>query len=478
MRGKRLTRGMIIGIIIVLSAVTVYASSFIVGVEEGFDYLAEDIFERIHELEETYPDIIRVVEYGRSIDDRPLYAIQMTTNVNEYMRDPNHNINRTHYYIDGGNHSRETVNPPLVLRMVEEYAMAYYGDGIVKGFNLKKILDESVLHFLPLAFPDGYNLVKIGLDGVQTDEGMKAILSVPDTNYTNYKANLRGVDLNRNYPAWVFDTTAKKWVDLREKNPGRVTSPTGELYGGPSGASEPEVKHKNAYILRYDFRQFITFHSRGEVTFWHKYYFPDAYNNQARKMAEIVNKVNGYRIGGHSFGGGSGYFSDFTAGMTFKPTITVETTPGGSVLPTPKNLYDKVYKEIRLLPLHLRELGEKTGYHDYKLYRDGKYIRDYPLKDYAEAVASKFGGEVQAYQGKPYQSTDVSNPGDEKGYETGDLNGDGLINITDLVMLRRYLAGVAELNEGGIKAADLNNDGKVNITDLVILRRRLAGLEI
>ncbi len=44
---------------------------------------------------------------------------------------------------------------------------------------------------------------------------------------------------------------------------------------------------------------------------------------------------------------------------------------------------------------------------------------------------------------------DVSNPGDGKGYEAGDLNGDGLINITDLVMLRRYLAGVAELNEGG-----------------------------
>lgn len=62
-------------------------------------------------------------------------------------------------------------------------------------------------------------------------------------------------------------------------------------------------------------------------------------------------------------------------------------------------------------------------------------------------------------------------------YLEGDLNQDETANITDLVTLRRTLAGLTSLSGKSLLAADLNRDGSVNITDLVILRRRLAGLE-
>jgi len=59
----------------------------------------------------------------------------------------------------------------------------------------------------------------------------------------------------------------------------------------------------------------------------------------------------------------------------------------------------------------------------------------------------------------------------------GDINSDNEIDITDLVILRKSLAGLEELNEKENLAADINRDNTVDITDLVILRKYLAGLE-
>ncbi len=58
-----------------------------------------------------------------------------------------------------------------------------------------------------------------------------------------------------------------------------------------------------------------------------------------------------------------------------------------------------------------------------------------------------------------------------------DVNADEEVDITDLVILRRHLAGIEILNDQNLLAADLNKDKEVDITDLVILRRFLAGLE-
>ena len=56
----------------------------------------------------------------------------------------------------------------------------------------------------------------------------------------------------------------------------------------------------------------------------------------------------------------------------------------------------------------------------------------------------------------------------------GDVNADGIVNLMDVVILRRYLAGgwdvtIHELN------ADVNRNNSVNLEDVVLLRRYLAG---
>ena len=59
----------------------------------------------------------------------------------------------------------------------------------------------------------------------------------------------------------------------------------------------------------------------------------------------------------------------------------------------------------------------------------------------------------------------------------GDVNGDGAVTISDLVLLRRHLAGLETIQPQYLINADTNQDGSVTISDIVKLRRYLAGLE-
>ncbi|TYQ13383.1 UNVERIFIED_CONTAM: RHS repeat-associated protein [Acetivibrio alkalicellulosi] len=56
----------------------------------------------------------------------------------------------------------------------------------------------------------------------------------------------------------------------------------------------------------------------------------------------------------------------------------------------------------------------------------------------------------------------------------GDLNGDGRVNSTDYVLIRRYILRIMENpSDERMIAADLNGDGRLDSTDAVILRRML-----
>ena len=59
----------------------------------------------------------------------------------------------------------------------------------------------------------------------------------------------------------------------------------------------------------------------------------------------------------------------------------------------------------------------------------------------------------------------------------GDLNGDKLVNVTDLIILKRHVIAGSKtewiLTGNTLILADLNNDNLVNITDVIILKRKI-----
>ncbi len=131
----------------------------------------------------------------------------------------------------------------------------------------------------------------------------------------SYKAGITGVDHNRNYPQEYFDTEKNIWVNIWQKyrNNSNAYEPSSEFYSGPYPGSEPEVQAIMKYILTYDFRSYISFHSRGNIIYWNKYFAPEHYNKRTKALAEIVRAVNGYKPAEIDNGKGSGYISDFTS---------------------------------------------------------------------------------------------------------------------------------------------------------------------
>lgn len=59
-------------------------------------------------------------------------------------------------------------------------------------------------------------------------------------------------------------------------------------------------------------------------------------------------------------------------------------------------------------------------------------------------------------------------------YIPGDVNNDGKINVTDVIMVRRYIVGDYNItiNED---AANVNDDSKINSADVILIRRFIAG---
>ena len=93
----------------------------------------------------------------------------------------------------------------------------------------------------------------------------------------------------------------------------------------------------------------------------------------------------------------------------------------------------------------------------------------------ASVSISYLGGEV--YSGDTGAVDVVIDNGSVaiKTFMLGDVNKDGVVDIKDVTILRRYLAGTVAAETVDQPAADCNEDGVVDIKDVTILRRYLAG---
>ncbi len=74
------------------------------------------------------------------------------------------------------------------------------------------------------------------------------------------------------------------------------------------------------------------------------------------------------------------------------------------------------------------------------------------------------------------EDDESSTPSEPNVPQKGDVNGDGAVNSTDFMQVRRHYLGLYTIPENKIPVADVNNDGKINSTDFMQIRRYFLGL--
>ena len=105
---------------------------------------------------------------------------------------------------NAAHHANEWITTPLLLKFLEQYAKAISENGRIFGFAAQALYQRSTLHLVPMVDPDGVDLVTGGLRAGEPgwDEARRLAENYPDIPFpAGWKANLRGVDLNLNYPA-------------------------------------------------------------------------------------------------------------------------------------------------------------------------------------------------------------------------------------------------------------------------------------
>lgn len=96
-------------------------------------------------------------------------------------------------------------------------------------------------------------------------------------------------------------------------------------------------------------------------------------------------------------------------------------------------------------------------------YLHGYLIDTYPcpsddlLEEYAALLSSIVTNSYYSY----------------KSMGKGDVNLDGLVNFSDVLLMRRYIAGLTNLTDMQIEMGDMNNDGELNNKDILLLRQLL-----
>ncbi len=291
-------------------------------------------------LAEQYNTILQYVTIGTSHDNRDIVLLKL-------------GIGKQYMVCCSGVHARETVNPMVLLAIIEYYADLYanykqqkidlksklyddkqyymeeYGQ-MLYGACINELLQTFTILFVPMLNPDGYMIALDGFEAIR-DLKLREQCRTMGIDAKVWKYNARGVDINRNFPC-------RLWKPKNDKD---------------YAASEQETQALVYLFHEYRTRGFLDFHSRGRQIYYYRSMLTDSYNNRQLAIAKRLKKVTGYILmppeeeieAGDTGGNTVHYYSE----RFHKPALTIETVDEAAAFPLDISHRISTFKELKLV---------------------------------------------------------------------------------------------------------------------------------
>ncbi|RPK05304.1 Gamma-D-glutamyl-L-diamino acid endopeptidase I [Bacillus subtilis] len=282
--------------------------------EKIYDHSA--VQKEIKKIIDVFP-FVSCREIGRSVLGRPIWELKTGGE---------HAAKKVH--MNASFHANEWITTSVLLKWFKEYCMSLCCNSSFFGFSPMELFSRTSLSLVPLVNPDGVDLVLNGTEGMEARKDELERLNDHRPNFNEWKANINGVDLNKQFPSlWEIEKYRKPTV------------PSYRDFPGTSPLTEPESIAMYRLISENPPDRLLALHTQGEEIYWgYKGLEPE----ESAAVVKDFEKVSGNIYKGirdiDSYAG----FRDWFIHHYFKEGYTVELGKGQN--PLPFQQFSHIYK--------------------------------------------------------------------------------------------------------------------------------------
>ena len=249
----------------------------------------------------------------RTAGGRPVVAIQLGCGCTKVL-------------VTGTHHANESITGTLLWELLLSYCKAICQDTAFGGIPARVLYRNSMLYCVPLVNPDGADLAAGAIPETSPEYVQAAAIAAgfPQIPFPDgWKANLRGVDLNLNYPAsWDLAKQIKAGLGFDRAAP--------RDFPGKKPLDQRETAALAAYTacIRPDILR--AYHTQGRVI------YPGGQDIDppgAKNLAEKFSEASGYAVEEVPQEASNAGFKDWFLRRFHRPGFTIEAGLGENPLP-------------------------------------------------------------------------------------------------------------------------------------------------